>query len=217
MRRIASFLVLGLCLVALASLGLAQGTRDKVDPKSGVDAYVARLMAFDKNGDGKLTREELTDERYLRLFERADANKDGVVTKEELLALATQEVAAQPGGQDKGDKGGKGGKDGFQKDMGGFQKDAFGKDKGGFGKDKGGFGKDKGGFGPRPQPGQIMPDFVAEMLKLTDDQKTKMEALQKDVDGRLEKILTDDQKKQLKQMKEGGGRPPFGPPPGDKQ
>src|SRR5882724_7960168 len=48
---------------------------------------VARMMAFDKNKDGKLTRDEVTDERLRSLFDRADANKDGVVTKEELTAL----------------------------------------------------------------------------------------------------------------------------------
>src|SRR5688572_25770578 len=89
-------LVVGLGLIALASLGLAQPGQPKAGT-ANVDAFVARLMAFDKNADGKLAREELTDERLLRLFDRADANKDNTVTKEELVALATQEVAL--GGQ----------------------------------------------------------------------------------------------------------------------
>src|SRR5205085_7380727 len=51
---------------------------------------VKRMMAFDKNKDGKLTGEEVTDRRLHRLFDMADANKDGVVTKEELIALAAK-------------------------------------------------------------------------------------------------------------------------------
>src|SRR5262249_37921466 len=98
-----SVLALGLSLalgIALASLAQAPkgkpGGRPQGDPKEGApsgaagDDLVARLMAFDKNGDGKLTKEEITDRRLLRLFEQADANKDGTVTKEELTALAAK-------------------------------------------------------------------------------------------------------------------------------
>jgi hypothetical protein len=207
MRRVASCLILGLCVVGLASLGLAQNPQGTAPSKAAIDAYVARLMAFDKNGDGKLTRDEITDERYLRVFDRADTKKTGVVTKEQLIELATRELA-QAGGQDKGgfgpgdDKGPKG-----DKGPGGFGK--------GFFPDKGGFDKGKGGFG-LPQPGQVMPEFVADMLKLTDEQKTKLSALQKDVDAKLDKILTDEQKTQWKEFRERAGRP-FGQPPfGDK-
>lgn len=91
------------------------------------------------------------------------------------------------------------------------------KTKGGFG--KGGFGG--GRFGP-PQPGQILPTFLQDQLKLTDDQKKQVEALQKEVDDKLARILTDDQKKQLKEMRErrpggfggGFGKGGFGPPGG---
>ncbi len=85
----------------------------------------------------------------------------------------------------------------------------------------GGFGPSgpggPGGFGGPPQPGQIMPPFLADRLKLTDEQKKKLDELQKDVDSKLEKILTDEQKKQLKEMREAfgrggpGGRGPDGP------
>jgi hypothetical protein len=80
-----------------------------------------------------------------------------------------------------------------------------------------------GRFGGPAQPGQILPSFLQERLNLTEEQKTTLEALQKEADGKLEKILTDDQKKQLKEMREGvgpggpGGPPPdFGPPPGER-
>jgi len=62
----------------------------------------------------------------------------------------------------------------------------------------GGFG---GGFGP-PQPGQILPTFMRDQLKLTDEQKKKVDELQKEVDDKLPKILTDEQNKQLKEMRE---------------
>jgi Spy/CpxP family protein refolding chaperone len=147
---------------------------------STVEEMVARMMTFDKNGDGKLTKEEVTDARLHPLFERADANKDGVVTKEELTALFTKELAALG-------SGGPGG---------------------------------PGGFGP-PPIGQIMPGFVQDQLKLTAAQKKDLEALQKDVDAQIEKLLTDDQKKAYKEMKERGpgprpgglgGNPPPPPP-----
>jgi hypothetical protein len=83
-----------------------------------------------------------------------------------------------------------------------------------------------GGFGALPQPGQIMSPTMQARLKLTADQKKDMEALQKDADARLDKLLTDEQKKQLKEARQGfarggpggfgpgggpGGRPNFGP------
>ncbi len=65
-------------------------------------------------------------------------------------------------------------------------------------------------FGPpfgAARPGQILPGPLAERLNLTDEQKKQLEKLQKEVDERLAKILTDEQKKRLPQ-----GMPPFGPP-----
>jgi hypothetical protein len=167
----------------------------------GGASLVERMMAFDKNKDGKLTRDEITDERLLRLFDQADTNKDGVVTKEELEALA-KKLDAEAG-------------------EGGFGKGGFGK--GGFGKGggKGGFGGPGGpggrGFGGPPQPGQVLPPFLVERLELTAEQKKQLDALQKDVDARLAKILTSEQKKQLEAMRQPfgpGGRGPGGPPPG---
>jgi outer membrane protein assembly factor BamB/Spy/CpxP family protein refolding chaperone len=69
-----------------------------------------------------------------------------------------------------------------------------------------GAGGPRGGGGfARPQPGQVLPSFLQDRLNLTADQKKQVEALQKEVDGKLDKILTDEQKKQLKEMREGGG------------
>src|SRR5437588_9244555 len=49
----------------------------------------------------------------------------------------------------------------------------------------GGPGGSPGGFGGPAQPGQLVVPFVQDRLKLTDEQKKKLEELQKDVDGKL--------------------------------
>jgi Ca2+-binding EF-hand superfamily protein len=56
---------------------------------------VKTLMAFDKNGDGKLQRSELP-ERMQGLFDRGDLNKDGVLTIDEIRKLAQAEQASRP-------------------------------------------------------------------------------------------------------------------------
>ena len=72
-----------------------------------------------------------------------------------------------------------------------------------------------GGFrGPPPAPGTLLPPFVADQIKLTDDQKKELDKLQKETDGRLADLLDTDQKKQWKVVKDrgpGGGRPGGGP------
>ena len=91
---IAMFVLCG--LIAAASPALAQRGADSDRPTtaSGADGFVANLMKFDKNDDGKLTKNEITDERLLPLFERADADHDGVVTADELKALYAKEGAS---------------------------------------------------------------------------------------------------------------------------
>jgi hypothetical protein len=54
-----------------------------------IDLLVDHVMNFDKNKDGKVTKEELPD-RLHYLFEIGDANKDGVLTREEIKAVATR-------------------------------------------------------------------------------------------------------------------------------
>ncbi|HEX5270888.1 MAG TPA: hypothetical protein VFW33_10390 [Gemmataceae bacterium] len=68
---------------------------------------------------------------------------------------------------------------------------------GGFG---GGFGGGRGG-----QPGKILSTGAQDQLKLTEEQKKKVEDLQKQIDDQLGKILTEEQQKQLKTMQQGGG------------
>jgi hypothetical protein len=65
----------------------------------------------------------------------------------------------------------------------------------------------KGGFGGfvRTAPGTILSTTIQETLKMTDAQKKDLEALQKEVDEKLAKILTEDQQKQFKELKESRG------------
>ncbi len=152
-------------------------------------AFVARMMTFDVNHDGKLTKDELTDSRLGALFERADIDKDGVVTTDELDALFKKESSSLQRG---GPGGGPGGWFGF----------------GGGG--PGGPGG-PGGNGP-PPIGQVLPPPFQEMLQLTPEQRKKIDDLQKQVDASLAQILTSDQQQQFEQFKSGGPGG-FGPPP----
>jgi Spy/CpxP family protein refolding chaperone len=76
-----------------------------------------------------------------------------------------------------------------------------------------------GGLFEPPQPGQVLPAYQQRLLKLTDEQKKQLSELQKDVDTKLENILTAEQKKSLKEPGAGPGgfgpgRAPFGGPGG---
>jgi hypothetical protein len=209
MRKTMRIVLPILCVTALVSDSAAQPpdrkpAQDPAKEKAkdfSNSPLVAKMMAFNKKKDGKLTKDEVTDERLHRLFDMADANKDGIVTKEELIALAAKldEETGRgggfdgPGGRGPGGPGGPGGGPG--------------------GPPGGPGGGGPGGPGGPPQPGQVMPTFLQDSLKLTADQKKQIDELQKDVDGRLAKILTDDQKKQLKEMRDRGPGG-FGPPPG---
>jgi hypothetical protein len=235
----ASIGIVVLCVsIGGVSHALAQRGKDGDRPAaaSGADAFVAKMMKFDKNKDGKLTKDEITDERLLSLFERADANHDGVVTADELKALYTKEGASlgfgrrgrgapnddfanadDPRGQRRGQPSAgpdRPGPDG----PGPGDPDGPGEGPGPGPGGPGGFG---GGPGGPPQPGQILPDRLQEMLKLSADQKKQLADLQKVVDDKLAKILTADQQKQLKEMRnrrrprfDGGPNGPDGGPGG---
>lgn len=65
-----------------------------------VEDTVKTLMAFDANGDGKLSRSELP-ERFQGIFTRGDENKDGFLTPDEIRKVA----AAQAGPPESGGRG----------------------------------------------------------------------------------------------------------------
>jgi hypothetical protein len=132
------------------------------------EQIVERILSFDKNGDGKLTKDELP-ERMQYLFEKGDANKDGVLDKEEIRNLATTLS------QDGFGFGGRGG------DLAPFAQ-AGGKGKGGKGgKGKGGFG---GGFGPRGGAERALAS-----LSLSGPTKEKAEAVVKSHEEAVRKLL----------------------------
>ncbi len=79
---------------------------------------------------------------------------------------------------------------------------------------KGGFGPGRGGpGGPPPQPNQVLVSFVQDMLGLSGEQKKQVTALQKTVDETLEKVLTADQRKSLRERSAQAGMGAM-PPPG---
>jgi hypothetical protein len=72
--------------------------------------------------------------------------------------------------------------------------------------------------GPPPELARVLGASVQDKLKLTADQKKQVAELQKEANGTLDKVLKEEQKKQIKDFKEmmrrvfaGGGPPRFGP------
>jgi hypothetical protein len=82
--------------LVLAGASLAQPPGPEPEPSNGrvqpapisVEDVVERLMAFDRNKDGKLTRDELP-QRMHHLIELGDTNKDGALDREEIKKLVT--------------------------------------------------------------------------------------------------------------------------------
>jgi Ca2+-binding EF-hand superfamily protein len=73
-------------------------------PSASADDLADTLMAFDKDGDGKLVRTEVP-ERFQGLFDRADVNKDGALGREELTQSANASAQQDAG---RGRRGGRG-------------------------------------------------------------------------------------------------------------
>jgi hypothetical protein len=74
-----------------------------------------------------------------------------------------------------------------------------------------------GGFAAMPLPGQVMSASTQVALRPSPEQRKALSDLQKTVDDRFEKLLTDDQKAELKDMRADFARGPGGPgagPPG---
>jgi len=72
--------------------------------------------------------------------------------------------------------------------------------------------------GPPPQVGTVIPPFVRDKLKLTNDQERQLATLEINMQGKLAKILTEAQMKKFEEaLQEGppkGGKEKKGPPQG---
>jgi Ca2+-binding EF-hand superfamily protein len=94
-----------------AAMPQGRGRGPEGDPRPDprlAEETVKTLMAFDANGDGKLSKSELPD-RFQGLFDRGDQNKDGFLTPEEIrtmaASLAPPPDSARPGGRGPGPRG----------------------------------------------------------------------------------------------------------------
>jgi hypothetical protein len=77
-------------------------------------------------------------------------------------------------------------------------------------------GDEPGSGTPPNKPGQIVPASMRMRLKLTDAQQKQVAALQKEAEGKLDKVLDEKQRKQFKGMRDTDKGPPrrFGAPGG---
>ncbi|MFK7736116.1 MAG: EF-hand domain-containing protein [Pirellulaceae bacterium] len=179
-------------------------------------------------------------EMISQLFDAADKDGDGKVTKQELTAAMTGMAQTQgrgPGGFGRG-QGGPGDAEGRGAEgrrpggaegrrAGGAEGrgpgGAEGRGPGGAeGRGRGGEGRGPGGpggaegrgpgggegrgpggpgglgmGGPRPEPGELLPAFMIEELGLNERQQKRVMALQADVKKKLDSILTEEQKEML--------------------
>jgi len=108
----------------LTALGRKNAERAVARAEKAVDE---QFDAYDKNHDGKLSKEEVP--RQLRMFfDRLDKDKDGSLSKEEAKAIGDllgelgRGFGGQPGGGNGGGTGGNGGGGGDKKPPGGGEK-----------------------------------------------------------------------------------------------
>jgi hypothetical protein len=67
------------------------------DSVISVEDIVERIMSFDKNKDGKITKDELP-ERMQFLIELGDAGKGGALDRDQVRKLVTARAGSAPGG-----------------------------------------------------------------------------------------------------------------------
>ena len=82
---------LKVCLIAMtlsATAGWAEAPKDTAKGERARKMH-ERLKAADKNGDGKISREEANASlpKLARHFDEIDTNKDGQITREEMRAF----------------------------------------------------------------------------------------------------------------------------------
>ncbi|MBI1248804.1 EF-hand domain-containing protein [bacterium] len=219
--------------VAFTSVHAQDGERGPRGPRDGEgrpggdrqfnpEQMIERIMQLDKDGDGKITKEEVEGTRAAGMIERADANKDGAVTKEELKAMFQRGPGGRPGFARDGDRPGPPRGEGDRErmregdrpgpprdgDRGPREGDRASRDG-----DRGPRDGDRPSFagGPRPpMDPSMMPWAVMEGLHLSDDQRRQLRALHEEVQKKFHSILTEEQREKLHHM--GPPRPGFGGP-----
>jgi hypothetical protein len=156
--------------------------REPVPPTPiSVDDIVERIMAFDKNKDGKVTRDELP-ERMHHLIELGDTNKDGALDRDEVKKLVAARATA-PGGFG----------------AGGFRTAGPGPGPGA----RGGFGVSGAirGGGPGFAPGDVVQGVVDD-LRLSGKKKDQALAAVKAHEANVRKLMEQARADLLQKMKE---------------
>lgn len=64
----------------------------------------------------------------------------------------------------------------------------------------------QGGQGGARGTGAVLPAELQEQLKLSTEQKEKIAKLQKEIEGKINEVLNEEQKKKLDELKKGGAR-----------
>ena len=185
MRNIELALMLALtAALTLPSMAAAQPPdqrqiplRDLVRPTPiSMDDIVERIMAFDRNKDGKITKDELP-ERMQFLIELGDTNNDGALDRDEIKKLVATRAAAR----------------------GGFGTGGFAI--GGFGPGPVNIrSATRVGFGPGPGPGLI--EEVVDDLKLSAKKKEQALAAVKAHEENVRKLMDQARAQLLQKMKE---------------
>ena len=112
MKRTIYSIAIVLAMSVFAADVNAQGGRGCQGGRGGggsPEQFIERMFEGDANSDGKLSADELGD-RGARMLERADENGDGFLTKEELTTM--MESRGGRGGRGGGPGGGPGGRGG---------------------------------------------------------------------------------------------------------
>jgi hypothetical protein len=157
------------------------------------------LKKLDRNGDGKLTEDELHPQRGPGRPPGHGAGEAGPRERSRggPEARGGDRAGPPPGGPDGRRRPG--------------PPDQTRDGAGGAGAGRTGAGGPKRGDRAGGPP-SVLPPFVRDELRLTQAQQRQLDDLDADVRARLDRILTDDQRHELERMRQ---RAPAGPPQGD--
>ena len=79
--------------------------RGNSNAASTLEAFVAKWLKMDENSDGKLSSDELKDDRLKHLFKASDKNSDGILSQEEMKILFETTSSSSRGGGPGGRRG----------------------------------------------------------------------------------------------------------------